>query len=54
MVAILGTLAAIVFPVFNRTRCDESSWSCRSKLKLIGAALNAYAADYDGRLPNRD
>lgn len=47
VVAILGILAAILLPVFNRTRCSESGSTCRSNLKQIALAWTQYAADYD-------
>ncbi len=49
--AIIAILAAILFPVFSRTRCDERRGSCQSNLKLIGLGSLQYAQDYDERLP---
>lgn len=51
---VLGTimlLAAILFPVFARTRCNEREVSCRSNLRQIGVAFKLYADDYDNTYP---
>ena len=51
VIAIIAILAAILFPVFARTREKATSISCASNLKQLGTALIAYAGDYDGALP---
>ena len=52
VVAIIGILAAILFPVFNRTRCGPSSrFSCQSNLKQIALAWQQYSTDYDNVAP---
>lgn len=48
---IIGILAAILFPVFARTRCNDRHITCQSNLKQIGLALGQYAKDYDDHLP---
>lgn len=52
--AILGILAAILFPVFNREKDSATRSACQSQLKHLGLALQAYVSDYDGHLPGRD
>jgi prepilin-type N-terminal cleavage/methylation domain-containing protein/prepilin-type processing-associated H-X9-DG protein len=49
VVAIIGILAAILFPVFARARESARRASCASNLKQIGLAVQMYAQDYDGR-----
>ena len=51
VVAIFGVLAAILMPVFQRTRCSERRASCQSNLKQIALAWRQYAADYDDKAP---
>ncbi len=50
VLAIIGILAAILFPVFSRVREQARSTQCQSNLKQIGLALQMYEADA-GRLP---
>ena len=49
VVAIIGLLAALLFPVFARARENARRASCQSNLKQIGVAWQMYAADYDER-----
>lgn len=51
VVAIIGILAAVLFPVFARTHCYGSSNPCQLNQKQIGLAFLQYAQDYDERLP---
>ena len=51
VIAILGVLAAIIFPTFAVVRANARRTSCLSNLKQIGAAMEMYKADYDGRFP---
>lgn len=52
VIAILGILAAILFPVFSGT-CEKGRHaSCLSNLKQIGSAITPYAQAYDGRMVN--
>ena len=51
VVAIIGILAAILFPVFARARENARRASCLSNLKQIGLGLMQYTQDYDERYP---
>jgi prepilin-type N-terminal cleavage/methylation domain-containing protein/prepilin-type processing-associated H-X9-DG protein len=48
VVAIVGILAAILFPVFARARENARRTSCSSNLKQIFLAHSMYRDDYDG------
>jgi prepilin-type N-terminal cleavage/methylation domain-containing protein len=48
VMAIIAILAAVLFPVFARTRESARTTQCRSNLKQIGLALAMYRDDYDG------
>jgi prepilin-type N-terminal cleavage/methylation domain-containing protein/prepilin-type processing-associated H-X9-DG protein len=52
VVAVIGILAALLFPVFVRARDMARKATCQSNLKQFGAAFHMYAADYDGLFPN--
>jgi len=54
VVTIIAILAAILFPVFGRAREAARRTNCASNLYQIGAALQLYARDYDGRFPPAD
>jgi len=47
VIAIIAIVAAILFPVFSRTREKSRQATCSSNLKEIGLAAMLYAADYD-------
>jgi prepilin-type N-terminal cleavage/methylation domain-containing protein/prepilin-type processing-associated H-X9-DG protein len=47
VIAILGILAALLFPAFARTRGDARRTSCLSNLRQIGLGLLQYVQDYD-------
>jgi type II secretory pathway pseudopilin PulG len=51
VIAIIGILAAILFPVFGRVRENGRSTACSSNLKQLGAAFQQYLADNGGRFP---
>lgn len=51
-IAIIGILAAILFPVFGRVRENARRSSCASNERQLGLGLLQYAGDYDERLPN--
>jgi prepilin-type N-terminal cleavage/methylation domain-containing protein/prepilin-type processing-associated H-X9-DG protein len=51
VVAILGILAAILFPAFSRARESGRATSCAANLKQIGLGLAQYESDNDGFYP---
>lgn len=51
-VAILAVLAAVMLPTFARSREKARQVSCQSNLKQIALAMQMYAQDYQGRLPD--
>lgn len=51
VVAIIGILAAILFPVFSRAREMGRRAACISNLKQIGLAISGYSADFDEKMP---
>ncbi len=51
VIAIIGVLAALLFPVFSSVRQKGRLTTCMSHLRQIGLALNAYAIDAGGFLP---
>ena len=51
VIAIIGLLAAILFPVFGRVRENARRSSCQSNLKQIGLGIIQYSQDYDEMQP---
>ena len=51
VVAIIGILAAMLFPVFSRARESARRTSCQSNLKQIGMSFAQYGGDFDERYP---
>jgi prepilin-type N-terminal cleavage/methylation domain-containing protein len=51
VVALIGLLAALLFPAFNRARNRAKRTACVSNLKQIGLAFAMYRQDFDGGLP---
>jgi len=51
VLAVLGILAAILFPAFARSRENARAASCAARLKQVGLALMQYEADFDGIYP---
>lgn len=49
VIAILLILAAILFPVFSRSRQNSRRAQCASNLKQLGLAWQMYADDCDGQ-----
>lgn len=49
VVAIIGILAAIIFPVFSRARQKAHAVRCLTNLRQLGQAMMLYASDYDSR-----
>jgi prepilin-type N-terminal cleavage/methylation domain-containing protein/prepilin-type processing-associated H-X9-DG protein len=50
VVAIIGVLAAILFPVFARARENARRASCLSNLKQFSLAILMYSQDYDSQI----
>lgn len=50
-IAIMGILAAILFPVFAAAKKKSKQSACISNLRQIGAALQIYRQENDERLP---
>lgn len=50
VVAIIGILAAILFPVFARARENARRASCMSNLRQLGLAMIQYSQDFDEKL----
>ena len=46
VIAIVGLLAALLFPAFARARANARRTTCASNLRQIGLALNFYAQDH--------
>jgi len=51
VIAIIGILAAMLFPVFARARESARKTQCLSNVKNIAIAINMYLADWDKLLP---
>ena len=51
VLATIGILAAILFPVFSSARSTARATACASNLKQIGLAMLLYAQDNTGKLP---
>ncbi len=45
VIAIIGILAGLLFPAFNRSRANGRRATCASNLKQLGLAFNLYAQD---------
>lgn len=53
VLAIIMLLAAMLFPVFSRSRESARRATCQSNLKQIGLSVLQYAEDYDSKTPPR-
>lgn len=51
VIAIIGILAAILFPVFSRARQAAQRTTCASNMKQLGMAFLQYVQDNNGRYP---
>ena len=51
VIAIIGILSAILFPVFSRARENGRKTACLSNLKQLGTAFLLYQQDSRGKLP---
>jgi hypothetical protein len=52
VIAVIGILAAILFPVFARAKAQAKQTTCLSNLKQIGDALVLYMGDSDDIFPS--
>jgi len=52
VIAIIAILAAILFPVFAKSRASAQKATCVSNIRQIGLALGTYITDYDDTFPN--
>lgn len=51
VMAIIGLLAALLFPVLHSARNQAKKDVCLSNLRQLGSAIVLYAQDYDDKLP---
>lgn len=51
VIAIVGLLAALLFPAFNRARNSSRRAACASNLHQIGLAVQMYAQDMRNQFP---
>src|SRR3989442_15442823 len=51
VLAILGALAALLFPVFATARAAAYGSTCLSNLRQMGQAIQMYVDDWDGAYP---
>jgi len=54
VIAMISILAAMLFPVFARSREQARAVQCASNLSEIGLALQMYAEDWGGRYPPQE
>lgn len=52
VLAVIGILVAVLFPVAARVRASGQSTRCLSNLRQFGAACHLYAGEHLGRLPS--
>lgn len=52
VIAIIGILAALVFPILSKVREKGRQTTCLSNLKQLGAAMQLYTNDFGGKWPN--
>lgn len=53
VIGIIALLAALLFPVFARSREQGRKSQCVSNLRQLGSAFTLYAQDHDERLPRQ-
>src|SRR5262249_48817971 len=51
VIAVIGLMAALLFPVFGRAREQGRAAACLSNLKQIGLAVDLYLRDNDDNYP---
>lgn len=54
LLAIMGVLAAVLFPAFLRARVAATEDSCMMNLKRLGGAMRAYQANWNDACPSAD
>lgn len=54
VISIIAVLAAVLFPIFAKSRESARRVSCASNLEQIGMSLNMYAQAYDGHYPRKN
>ena len=54
VIALIAILAAMLFPVFARSRERARAVQCANNLFEIGLALQMYAEDWGGRYPPQE
>jgi type II secretory pathway pseudopilin PulG len=52
VIALMGTLSAMLFPVFARAKKAAKAASCISNLRHIGLGIVLYAGDFDDKYPS--
>lgn len=52
VLTIIGILAAILLPIFNRARSTAHTATCASNLRQIGQAMRLYVQDNSGYYPD--
>lgn len=51
VLAIVGILAALIYPAYNRVVASGRAGACVSNLRQLGAALNLYLGEHDMTMP---
>ena len=51
VVAVLGILAALAFPLYKSVIASSHNATCIGNLRAIGVGLHAYMADFNGEYP---
>ena len=54
VVTIIGILAALLFPLLNRSKASARNAVCISQLRQLGVAARLYAEDNNSRLPKAE
>ena len=51
VLAIVGGIAALLFPLFSKVRDNARRASCQANLKQVGLGFMQYCRDYDEKMP---